>query len=139
MTDDDPPDIAPDEDDDAPPAADQPTVSAVKPPSRRAQARAGRDVREQHEFWTAVLASDIGRREIWRMLAAGHPFETRFGVGPNGFPQPEASWIHRGEQDLALRFFFTLQRIDPQGVLLMQTEHDPRFAKPRRARKEKDV
>lgn len=110
-------------------AAEQHTVSAARPGLTRSQVtRRQREQREQAQFWTVALSTEIGRREIWRLLDAGHPFETRYGVGPNGFPQVEATWLHRGEQDFALRLFFTLQRIDPEGVLLMQTEHDPRFA-----------
>lgn len=112
------------------------TVSAAQPAATRAHlVRRTKELREQREFWTVALSTEVGRREIWRLLDAGHPFETRYGVGPNGFPQVEATWLHRGEQDFALRLFFTLQRIDPQGVLLMQTEHDSRFAAPRQPKR----
>ena len=105
---------------------------------RGAERKSGRLRREQREalsFWRAVLETEVGRREMWRKLFAAessHAFETRFLSGPSGVPDPSASWYSRGEQDLGLRLFHTLQGICPEGVLLMQQENDPRFVKPKR-------
>jgi hypothetical protein len=97
--------------------------------------------KEAADFWKYVLSHPIGRREMWKILQAASTFEERFACGPNGFPQPEATWFKAGEQSLGLRLFLSWQIIDPAGVLLMQQEHDPRFVKPKaikRIRKSKN-
>lgn len=81
------------------------------------------------DFWKRVFASDVGRREMWGILDACHTFETKFGVGPTGFPQPEATWFHRGEQSIGERLFHSWSRLDREGVWRMLDEHDPRYAK----------
>jgi hypothetical protein len=98
---------------------------------RRRESKFKREAREESQFWCDCLATDIGRRALWRMLFSGnsgHPFETRFPAGAVGFPDPNAAWYSRGEQDFALRLFHGLQRIDPHGTLAMQFENDVRFA-----------
>lgn len=86
---------------------------------------------EARQFWKAAFAHPVGRRELWGILQAAHAFEERFACGPNGFPQPEATWFHAGEQAVGQRLFMSWQALDPHGVFLMQIEHDPRFAKPK--------
>lgn len=84
-------------------------------------------------FWKAVLADPVGRQEIWEWLGksdGAHAFETKFACGPNGSPQPEATWVAHGEQMLGQRLFQTLQQIDFEGCWLMLCEHDARFTKP---------
>lgn len=109
--------------------------------SRRAYTRKvnriEQEAAEAAEFWKAVLALPVGRREVWKILAAAHPFEIKFACGPNGFPQAEATWVHLGEQQLGLRLFAFWQALDPQGVLAMQQEHDPRFKKPERPKRKR--
>lgn len=129
-------DLFPDEpDSENPPdghSATEPAQSARRRETRRAQ-----EQRERDEFWKGVLASPVGRREVWRLLFTGqaaHPFETQFPVGPSGFPDPNAAWYARGEQDFGLRLYHALLQLNRGGTLLMQDEHDPRFAKPRRGR-----
>lgn len=95
------------------------------------------DAAEAKFFWAQVLGHPIGRREIWRLLEAMHPFETKFACGPNGFPQKEASWHALGEQQLGLRFYHSLLQLDRAGTLLMQDEHDPRFAKPEKPKRQR--
>lgn len=114
---------------DLPPA--QATPSAAAPRSAAAQAERIRiEKLEADAFWKSVFSNAVGRREMWRLLAQLHPFEERFACGPNGFPQPEASWFHAGEQSFGLRLYQSWAQIDRAGVFLMQDEHDPRFAKP---------
>jgi hypothetical protein len=86
--------------------------------------------REAERFWAGVFNDPVGRREMWRLLQSAHPFEERFACGPNGFPQPEATWFHAGEQSLGLRLYQTWLCKFPDLVMLMHAEHDPRFAKP---------
>lgn len=95
--------------------------------------RIAREKREAEDFWRAVFASEVGRREMWGILAAGHFTETRFGVGPTGFPQPEASWFHAGEREIVQRLYDSWQIRDHKGVFLMRCEHDSRFPKPDKA------
>lgn len=81
-------------------------------------------------FWTQVFAHPIGRREMWGVLQSAHAFEERFACSPTGFPDPNATWFHAGEQALGLRLFMSWQVMAPEGVFAMQMEHDHRFPKP---------
>jgi hypothetical protein len=115
------------------PDADKPSIeqdTADAAGSRRKEDRLEREFREQAEFWDFVFKSRIGRFEIWKLLCMGHPFETRFAAGPAGFPDPNATWYAKGEQDLALRQFWMLERANRDGVWKMREEHDSRLAKP---------
>lgn len=108
------------------------TGDAGDPKTQKAQERKARKrEREAREFWTAVLGTEIGRREIWSILEATHAFEIRFGTGPNGFPSHDASVAYMAEQQLGQRIFISLQRLDKDGVFLMMEEYDPRLAKPK--------
>lgn len=81
-------------------------------------------------FWRAVLTNPTGRREIWNILQNDtKAFEDRFGCGPNGFPNPEASWFHAGEKAVGMRFYIKLMSIDPQSIVLMHSENDHRVMK----------
>lgn len=105
--------------------------------------RVAREKREEYaaqaeRFWRGVLADPVGRREMWALIESAHTFEQRFACGPNGTPQPEATFFHHGEQSFGLRFYLKLQFLDREGVWRMQDEHDPRYrspAKPKRSRK----
>lgn len=110
--------------------AEQPTVDAGSPRAvKRRVKKAELLQREEDRFWLGVFQSDVGRRCMWKLLAAGHPFEERFACGPNGFPQTEATWFHAGEQALALRMYQTWQAKFPLEVMAMLQEHDSRFAR----------
>lgn len=119
-------------DDDQPAAEDeQPeperTVDAASEAGVDKQKRTARRVREEgDEFWRLVLSTPVGRREIWGLVKPA--FETKFACGPNGFPQPEATWFHAGEHAHAEQIKLSLQIIDPDGFLQMLREHEPRFA-----------
>ena len=100
--------------------------------------RRTRDRRLQKERERAgVLASgsggEIRARGLWRLIASadeGHAFNTKHAAGPVGFPDERATWQHLGEQQMALRLYHDLLRIDLKGVALMHEEFDPRFPKP---------
>ena len=104
-----------------------PTIDASDPQLARNQREAAlRRERETIMFWTRCLQSAVGRRVLWDLISRDcHAFEPTFGVGPNGFPQAEASWFHAGEQSVGQRLYRTLLRYDTAGVLLMHQEHDP--------------
>jgi hypothetical protein len=84
--------------------------------------------RQAAEFWKGVFASPVGRREMWAILQSMHTFEQRFQCGPNGFPNPDATWYALGEQNSGRRLYDSWLLLARDGVLLMQDELDPRFA-----------
>lgn len=87
-------------------------------------------------FWRSCLASAIGRRVLWDLLNNQcHIFEDRFACGPNGFPQPQATWFHAGENAIGMRLYRTLLRNDIHGVTLMHRENDAAFTEPKPRRK----
>ena len=113
----------------------QPDPDIVDAGSRRAYRKrltkaALRD-REIQRFWQGIFADPVGRAEMWGILQQAGTFDDRFGVGPSGFPQPEASWFHMGARSLGLRLFQTWIGHAREGVFMMQDEHDPRFVKPK--------
>ena len=106
------------------------TETADSPKVKQRKLTAKQERRQREEFWRGIFSSEVGRREIWRLMFAndmGHPFETRFSCGPNGFPDPAATWYERGSQDLARRQLDTLTTIDRAGVFAMLDENDQRF------------
>lgn len=105
---------------------------------KRRQKRVEIDRQNADKFWAAILADPIGRKEIWRLLQDCHAFEDRFACGPNGFPQPEATWFQAGEKAFGMRLYHSLAAIDRAGVLLMHDEHDSRFQRPGEARKKRN-
>jgi hypothetical protein len=126
MTDENDPDIA-----DENSTADVGDLSVVVERETRIQ----REMREGDDVWRGLLAKPTGRREIWRLLQSCHTFEERFACGPNGHPQPEATWFHAGERETGLRLYRSFLRIDRESVGRMHDEYDPFFAKPKQRRK----
>jgi hypothetical protein len=90
----------------------------------------------EQNFWRRSLADPVGRKAIWNLLQGLGTFENKYGVGPNGFPQPEATWAAYGQRDFGQRFYRTLLLADRDGVGRMHDECDPDFManqrKPRR-------
>lgn len=113
---------------------DQPAVRAARPETQRQQSeRIERESAEADSFWKSILASPIGRRELWRLFCGSggaHGFETRFPAGSVGFPDANAAWYARGEQDFGLRLYHHWLRLDPISVGKMHAENDVRFAAP---------
>lgn len=108
------------------------------PESPNPNAATGRGVKAQKEklknhdqlvaeFWRAVLADKIGRSEVWRILQSGGAFKAPFACGPNGFPQPEATWFKAGQQALVLGEYQRLMRLDLDGLKQMLLENDKDF------------
>jgi hypothetical protein len=124
-------------DEDPPDTADEPQpdtghVDAADPVVHRKRlTKAALRHRDVQRFWQQVFSDPIGRSEMWGILEQAGTFADRFGVGPNGFPQPEASWFHMGQKSLGLRLFQSWQALTREGVLLMQDENDPRFTRPK--------
>lgn len=106
----------PDEQSGAVNAADPVAIKRVRRRIKKAEDDAG-------EFWREVFSTPIGRREMWGILASGGAFDERFATGPNGFPQPEATWCQAGEQRLAFRLYLSWMKLCPDGVGLMLKEN----------------
>lgn len=120
-------------------AVERDIVNAGKPKRNRkpkGESPIQREAREGEQFWQWVFSTPFGRREMWKLLSgddSAHAFNTNFGVHPrSSFPDQNAQWYQRGEQDFGLRQYHKWFALAPQGVLLMHQEHDPRFAKPKR-------
>jgi hypothetical protein len=127
---DDPPNLEPEQPlwVDDPDAEPEPADDAVDPEQQRRKKRKLARARDEADaFWRGVLGTQPGRREIWKILDAGHAFDQRFECGPSGFPQSEATWFRAGEQAFAWRLYDYLQTVDYMGVYLMRCENDPRF------------
>jgi hypothetical protein len=124
-------------DDDAEPE-DRPaeTVNLSDPKSvRRARDKQKREQQETDSFWRAVFADKIGRRVMWGLIRNDcHGFSPPFACGPNGFPQPEATWFQAGQYSLGQRLYQRWMKAVPEGLKLMHAENDPAFivAKPQR-------
>lgn len=99
------------------------------------QRRIAREQREALDFWRSVFATEVGRREMFAILRSAHTFEDRFACGPNGFPQPEATWFQAGEHAFGQRLYLTWSKNHRAEVLLMHDENDARFVDPKKAKK----
>jgi hypothetical protein len=102
---------------------------AVETPRSQKQ-RIAYDAEQARLFWQQVFAHPVGRREMWAILQSAHTFEERFACGPNGFPQPEATWFEAGVQSFGQRLQRTWMAKQPEGYLAMLFENDPQFPKP---------
>lgn len=93
---------------------------------------------QRSDFWRRTMADPIGRMVVWELLLAAGTFTERFAYTPAGFPSPEATWFHAGEQAYGQRIYRTLLKVDVNAVALMHREHDPDFfiPKPKRKRTE---
>lgn len=106
------------------------TVDAGDPAAVRRRAKKLKfDKRESADFWKSVLATPTGRRELWGILQACHWSDTKFACGPNGFPQPEATWFAAGEKSIGECLFMSWLIADREGALRMLDEFDSRFPK----------
>lgn len=116
-----------------PEEAEQPsaqrTEDAASPRRYRSKKRKAEiERREGENFWKRCLNDPAGRRELFRFLQSCHFAEDRFACGPNGFPQPEATWFQAGEKSVGERLFHSLCVLDREHAFLMLDEHDPRYA-----------
>lgn len=108
--------------------SDDENDSAVDAPQIRKRALSVKQrLREAEDFWVGVFSSEVGRREIWGILSEAHAFEERMACGPNGFPQPEATWLEAGKQAFGLQLYFSWLKLARDGVNRMHDENDRRF------------
>lgn len=123
MTDDDPP-----EDDTEPaPPPEMPSAADAKSLRRQRQKIESAGIRKAR-CWSGMLDTPIGRLCIWELLEATGWRHTAFAAGPNGFPQPEATWFKAGQAEVGMRLFQSLLVLARANVLTMLDENDPRFA-----------
>lgn len=123
------------EDDGQEPAPGEPDSAADPKRVKRQQRRSSREKREGDEFWRGVFSTDVGRREMWRILVAAGYRSERFGATATGFPDPNATWFRAGIQSVSRHLFDEWQALDYEGVYLMLVENDPKFAKAKLPRK----
>lgn len=110
-------------------AAEQPASSVDEAQRKRRETKAKRREREDREFFRMVVQSEVGRRFLHSILHEAHAFEVRFGVGPNGFPQTEATWMQFGEQQLGQRLYQTWHLRYPAEIMDMLRENEPKYMK----------
>lgn len=108
----------------------QPTGDNAASPRRQRGKRMDAEIRrrEHDAFWRGCLSTAIGRRAVFEYLASCRYKQNTFACGPNGFPQPEATWFQTGERAAAERLADSLMVIEPGSFHLMLAENDPRFA-----------
>ena len=106
----------------APNAADEGEI-------KKAVAKQRREARKVQRFWSAVLASPVGRAEVWRLLDEMGTFRTEFACGPTGFPDPNATFFKLGQSTYGMRLYQDLMVWDRAGVGKMHDQCDPRFEK----------
>ncbi len=131
MIDDDPPEDESGVEDEQPNAADPIQFKRAVDRQRKVKETAA-------DWWRKGLSSETGRAEIWSLISEFFLAQP-FAVGPNGFPQPEATWFQTGQREKAFILYHKLLAIDRDGVMRMLDEHHPTFAKPiKRRRKTED-
>lgn len=127
------------DDDFLPPSAEQgddlEIVNAADAQSlKRQRKRQLTDEEKIRDWWRAAMATEIGRRVIWGLLKETGLFATTFACGPNGFPQPDATWHALGAKSVGERIYTTLAIHDRDSLFRMHDEHDARYPKPKRSR-----
>jgi hypothetical protein len=94
---------------------------------------------EDQAAWLTMLSTVPGRRVLWNFLQQCGTFTDQFVCGPNGFPQPDATFFKAGAASVGKALYKTLARVDRVLVFQMHDEHDPDFMeppKPKRKRKD---
>lgn len=98
--------------------------------TKRQRDKAQRDAEEEAGFWRSVLDNPVGRRVLWQFIVGDcGAFQPPFKVGPNGFPQPDATWFSAGKRAAGEVLYQRLFVLARDGVLTMHDEHDTRFIK----------
>lgn len=128
-----------DPDDDGRAPTDQSTVDATRSTTaRRQRVKQISEWEKAAEFWSRFLRDPAGGRILWNLLQSLHVFDDeQFACGPNGFPQPEATWHARGQRDFGLRLYRTLIKHDREAVFALHDQYDPLFTRPKTARRPK--
>ena len=81
--------------------------------------------RQERDWWTRQLQSQLGRQIIWGLLSDLRTFDPGvFGIGANGAPDQYQTSFYRGQQEFGLRLYRTLIGYAPEHVVQMHREHD---------------
>lgn len=122
-----------------PPNAEQGDVelipNAADPESlKKTRVRKLNEAEKVRDWWRQALSTATGRAVVWALLDEAGTFRDEFSCGPNGFPQPDATWFKAGQKSFGQRLYRTLMVHDFSLVHQMHTEHDAAFAKPKKRR-----
>lgn len=90
----------------------------------QAQFAADLRARQSHEFWQAVFATEVGRREMMAMLNEMHAFQPNLGFSPNGLHCSEATWTELGAQLYGLKLYHRWIKHHTEAVIKMHVEAD---------------
>jgi len=102
--------------------------SAVDPKeAKKRESRKKILAREDAEFIRRMLADPAGKRFVWGLIEDAGTFKEKYGFGPYGHPNPQASWFYAGQRDFGMRLYHRLSALDRAGVLALHDEFDPRF------------
>jgi hypothetical protein len=113
------------------------TVNLSDPKSvKKSRDRARREEQEEASFWRAVLNDRIGRRVMWNLLVNEcGGFSPTFQCGPNGFPQPDATWFAAGKYAVGQILYQRWMRLAREGLTQMMDENHPSFVATKRTRR----
>lgn len=102
--------------------------SAVDPKeAKKRENKKQLEYREDVAFIRRCLADPAGQRFFWGLLKDAGTFEEKYGFGPTGFPNPEATAVFRAQKDFGLRLYHRLAYIDRAGTLALHDLFDKRF------------
>lgn len=106
---------------------DQP--DAGNPADVRRRAREQRRIaKEDREFEASLFSTPAGRRFLYRLLDdTGALKPPRFSTGPNGFPQPDATFYLMGQRDLGTAWYHRWAIDNRADIFAMLDENDPNF------------
>lgn len=83
--------------------------------------------REDADFIRRALAEPAGRRFFWGLFQDSGALQEKYGFGPYGHPNPEATWRFAGQKDFGLALYHRLSALDRAGILSLHDEFDSRF------------
>lgn len=106
---------------------DVPASAVDERQHKKRETKKARQDREDREFFRHMIASEAGRRFMWSILASAHTFDEQFSFGPVGFPDPHETFFHLGEKMLGQRLYQTWHLREPELVMSLLRENDPRF------------
>lgn len=85
------------------------------------------EARENADWVRRQLADPAGRRFFWGLFKDAGVFEEKYGFGPYGHPNNEATWRYAGQKDFGFQLYLRLAALDRAGVLSLHDEFDHRF------------
>jgi hypothetical protein len=110
----------------------EPFSEEEKKPRKRSHKTAKQKKLEEENslnFWKTVLRSVTGRREMWGIFIKTKAFDDTFGCSPNGTSNDQETFFHLGKKSFGLKFYYELMAIDPEAIVAMHKENDPRVMK----------